>query len=198
VSRVTAMRLAACVAVGTMVLSVAAPAFAGPEARKPGPPKTVMDFFRLLPRDYFFSEDLGEQRMTRMAWLKRLPGRIIDIPNGYLHMPGDGAQQSLTLCLFRRLDGTYLAVVGDNHHEVFDPFLDFYEWRGGRLREVPRRSVLPVAYNSRLNYHLPRYGRTIRVADTQGRRQYDLVWDRRRFRLVRPAAVPASRRRSRR
>jgi len=149
------------------------------------PRKTVVDFYLLLPSQYF--DSAFNSRQERLRWA-RLPYSVIDTRHGYLDMAGDGAQQSMTVCLFKRPDGTYLVAAGDNEREVFDPFLDFYEEHAGRLRDVSRNTVLPVRYDAALNYQLPRYGRTIRVTDTRGHLKYDLMWERTRFRLQRPAA----------
>ncbi len=121
------------------------------------PPKTVVDFFLLLPHKYFELEpDTPRQRLD---WLRRNLGTV-DVPHGYLRMPGDGAQISLTVCLFKRTDGSYLAAVGSNDTDdgVSGSFVD---------------------------YLLPRYGTTIHVKTRAGKPLYDLVWNGSRFRRSR-------------
>src|SRR3979409_1216359 len=73
-------------------------------------PKTVLDYYALLP-DKYFEADL-EQRMHWTLEPKR--AAIVDIQNGYLYAPGDGAQTHITVCLFKKADGSYLAAVGYN------------------------------------------------------------------------------------
>ena len=65
------------------------------------PPRTVLDYYRLLPGKYF--EANFEQRMNFMLDPKR--GAIVDVPNGYLFAPGDGAQTDVNVRLFRKADG---------------------------------------------------------------------------------------------
>jgi transposase len=45
--------------------------------------------------------------------------------------------------------------------------------------------VLPVAVNEELKYEMPRNGTTIRVKNKRGRRVYELVWAKDKFRLKR-------------
>lgn len=137
-------------------------------------PKTVVDFFTLLPSRYFGGV-LNEAKPRERLRLLNGAHSVVDVKNGYLFAAGDGAQQSLTLCLFKRADKSYVIAVSDNDRVVFDPFLDFYEYRNGRLRNITK-SVLPVAYRSHLDYTLPRYGMTIHVTDSKDRPVYNLVW----------------------
>jgi hypothetical protein len=127
--------------------------------------KTAVDFYLRLPTQYF--DSAFNSTHERLRWARQSHS-VIDTGHGYLHMAGDGAQQAVTVCLFKRPDRTYLVAAGDNEREVFDPILDFYGERQGRLQEFSRDAVLPVRYDSDLNYRLPRYGRTIRVTDTRG------------------------------
>ena len=145
-------------------------------------PKTVVDFFLLLPSRYFeISPDTPRNRL-RQAHTK---DSVIDIGNGYLFMAGDGAQQSITLCLFKRPDKSYLVVVGDNEAEVCEPYLDFYEYKNGKLPKVTRK-VLPEAFRGDRNYLLPRYGKIITVTDRSNHKLYYLSFDRGSFHAYRP------------
>jgi hypothetical protein len=135
----------------------------------------------LLPDKYF--EANRDQRLHWMLDPKR--GAIVDVANGYLFAPGDGAQTDIFTCLFKRSDGSYLVAVGyNNNDEVFEPFLDFYIYTRGRLRNVTK-SVMPLPFSRSLYYELPRYGTTINVTNKAGRKLYDLVWNRHVFRLKR-------------
>jgi hypothetical protein len=153
------------------------------QAKMPQPtqPQTVLDYYMLLPDRYF--EANREQRLHWMLDPKR--GAIVDIKNGYLYAPGDGAQTDIYACLFKRSDGRYVIAVNYNDKTgVFESFLDFFIYDHGRLRDV-KRSVLPLAFNKRLYYELPRYGTAIAVSDKTGKKLYDLVWVRNVFHLKR-------------
>jgi len=155
--------------------------FAQTKPPQPPAPRTVLDYYALLPDRYF--EANREQRMHWMLEVER--GAIVDIKNGYLFAPGDGAQTDIYVCLFKRSDGRYLVAVNYNDkHGVFESFLDFYLLHQGRLRNA-RRSVLPVAFDKRLHYELPRNGTTIVVTNESGKEVYDLVWSGNVFRLKR-------------
>ena len=155
--------------------------FAQSRTQQSTPPRTVVDYYMLLPDKYF--EANSEQRLHWMLDPKR--GAIVDIKNGYLYATGDGAQTDIYACLFKRSDGRYLIAVNYNDKEdVFESILDFYIYDRGRLRNVTK-SVLPVPFNKHLYYELPRYGTTIAVTDRSGKRLYDLVWAKGVFRLKR-------------
>jgi hypothetical protein len=135
-------------------------------------PKNVLEFYKLLPDKYFEAD--REQRTTTLLDPKQ--GSIVDIPNGYLYAQGDGAQGSLWVCVFKRPDRSYLMAVKFQPPEDERPTLDFYEWRDGGLQPVERKRVLPVAFDGRLTYQMPRQGRTIKVVARDGKRLYDLTW----------------------
>jgi hypothetical protein len=142
-------------------------------------PKTVLDYYKLLP-DKFFEAD----RTQRMNWMldpKR--GAIVDSKNGYLYAPGDGAQTDIYLSLFQKRAGGYLAAVKyyDSDTQAFT-HLEFYVYQNGSWTEVTK-SVIPGEINYELKYEMPRYGTAIRVKDKRGKRLYDLVWAGEKFRL---------------
>ena len=143
-------------------------------ARQSAPPRTVLDYYVLLPDKYFEAD-----KEQRVQWMLD-PGRgaVVDVKNGYIYAPGDGAQWSLHVCLFKKADGSYVvAVKSDVEGETF---LDFYTYKNGRFVDVTK-SVLPLAVNRNLEYEMPRYGTTIKVRDKNGRSVYDLVWSGGRF-----------------
>ena len=152
------------------------------------PPRTVVDFYLLLPQHPYFETDAPQDRIN----LCRRQGGVIDPGNSYLHAVGDGAQMSLSVCLFKRPDKTYLVAVNSNDASDgdFKPFLDFYEYRNGRLHAVSKLAVLPIALSDGLKYELPRYGTTIKVMTRAGKEVHDLVWSRGKFKVSRP---PSSR-----
>jgi len=144
-------------------------------------PRTVRDYYLLLPDKYF--EANQEQRVKWMLDPKR--GAVVDVKNGYLLAPGDGAQMSLIVCLFKRHDGTYIIGVDATYWEGADySRLNFYRYDNGNFIDVTK-SVVPVALPEEHWYELPRYGTTIRVANEKRRHLYDLNWNGRRFGLKR-------------
>jgi hypothetical protein len=151
------------------------------QSASPRHPRTVVDYYMLLPDKYF--EANREQRLHWMLDLKR--GAIVDIPNGYLFAPGDGAQTDIYACIFKRSNGDHLVAVGYNDKNgVFETFLDFFIYARGRLRNVTK-TVLPVRFSKLLYYDLPRHGTTIRVTNASGKKLYDLVWTGKVFHLKR-------------
>ena len=147
------------------------PAGAAPQTSGP---RTVLDYYLLLPDKYF--EAGGEHRVKWMLDPRR--GAIVDVKNGYIYAPGDGAQNTLYVCLFRKADASYVVAVKADVEGSTQ--LDFYEYRGGRFVDVTQ-SVLPVAVDESLEYEMPRYGTTIKVKGKGGKSLYNLVWQRGRF-----------------
>jgi len=159
------------------------------QSQRSNRPRTVVDYYFLLPDKYF--EANLDQRFHWMLDASR--GAIVDIRNGYLYAPGDGAQTDIYTCIFKRSDGSYLVAVNYNDKNgVFETFLDFFIYQRGQLTNVTQ-SVLPVPFSKHLFYELPRHGTTIRVTDASGKWLYDLVWNRRTFK-VRHACSRAHRR----
>jgi len=144
-------------------------------------PRTVRDYYLLLPDKYF--EANPEQRVKWMLDAKR--GAVVDVKNGYLLAQGDGAQMSLVVCLFKNRGGTYtIGVDATSWEGDWYSRLNFYHYVSGTFVDVTK-SLIPVALPEEHWYELPRYGTTIGVANQKRRHLYDLVWNGRRFRLVR-------------
>ena len=150
-------------------------------AAQSSPPKTVLDYYLLLPEKYF--EANKEQRVKWMLDPGR--GAVVDIKNGYIYAPGDGAQTGIYVCLFKRPRGFPLVAVKSHDTDTAEyTHLDFYEYKYGALVHV-KTGVLPVNVDENLKYEMPRYGRTIEVRDRRGKRLYNLNWSGRRFVLTR-------------
>src|SRR4030095_2686458 len=140
-------------------------------------PRTVRDYYLLLPDKYF--EASPEQRVNWMLDPKR--GAVVDVKNAYLLAPGDGAQMSLVVCLFKNDDGAYTIGVDASYSEdATYSRLNFYHYVNGNFVDVTK-SVVPIALPEEHWYDMPRHGTTIRVATQKHRHLYDLVWNRRRF-----------------
>ena len=144
-------------------------------------PKTVLDYYLLLPEKYFEAD--REQRVKWMLDPKR--GAIIDRRNGYLYAPGDGAQTDIYVCLFKRANKRPIVAVKYYESDTQDyTHLDFYEYKHGSL--VPAANdLIPVKVKEEFKYKLPRFGSSIEVSDRHGKRIYDLVWSGTRFKLKR-------------
>ena len=140
------------------------------------PPRTVVDYYLLLPSKYF--EGLAtDTRSERMRLFRDFKGSFIDRQHGFLHIRGDGAQPDLNVCIFKRTDGTYLAAVNSNTDSdgQWEPFLDFYVYRAGHLVNFTR-PMRPQGLSRNLGFVLPRYGQTIKVVNENGRTLYGLHW----------------------
>lgn len=151
---------------------------------KPAQPKTVLDYFLLLPNKSYFAVPLSKSQ--RKTWLRDRSASIkpiVDIKNDYLLFPGDGAQGTIQFAIFRH-KGRALVVVRDDFE---DGSLDFLRYESGHWKDVTKQ-MMPAPYNVRYDYQVPRYGTTIKVTagrdyfkDTKptrnkGKRLYDLVW----------------------
>ena len=175
-----------------LLLALAAPAAAGagstPAGQRRGAkaPRTVREFFNLLPQEYFTLEGCAPEgdrncARARTEYLKTFL-EVEDAANGYMKGGCDGAQSCFEMALFKRPEGTY--VVGlTTSHEVSEQSY-FLEYAGGAWRDVGAR-VVP-AYGEDKVYKLPRYGTTVEVYENimvpnegyreRGRKLYDLAW----------------------
>jgi len=114
------------------------------------PPRSVIDYYLLLPSDYF--DGLAtDTRSERLRLLRDFKGSSVDRPHGFLHIRGDGAQSDLTVCLFKRPNGSYLVAVNSNTASdgVWGPSLDFYTYQQGHLVNVTK-AVRPAGINQSL------------------------------------------------
>ncbi len=161
-----------------------------PVEAKTASPRTVLDYFLLLPDKDYFTMD----RSSRLAWTRQ-PGRqaIIDLKNDYIQFPGEAGQPTLDVALFKHRGNVLVAV-----HASYEmgQSLDFWRYRQGQWTNVTRQT-LPVPYSDRYDYRIPRYGTTVKVvvADydwkldkevpNAGKRVYDLIWSGGRFHVKR-------------
>src|SRR3712207_1980085 len=72
-------------------------------------PKTVRDFFMLLPAEYFSLDCCMNKKLRqgKEEYLRRYLN-IEDAANGYMSGGGDAAQEGFVMALFKRSNGTYL------------------------------------------------------------------------------------------
>ncbi len=154
-------------------------------------PKTVRDFFNLLPQKYFLLEGCADNpsvtncNKARAEYLKNYL-EVEDSANGYMKGGCDGAQSCFTLALFKRQNGTYLVGLSTSFEMGEESY--FLEYSNGKWQNISSR-VVPE-YSKNKVYDLPRQGTTIEVyelksekirgeelmARERGRKLYDLVW----------------------
>lgn len=160
-------------------------------------PKTVRDFFNLLPSKYFeilcCGAGPGTDRLTAHTRYLETFLRVEDTANGYLEGGCDGGQSCITMALFKKPGGTY--VVGIQTAGTMSEHNYFLEYRGGKWHDVSSK-VVPQFSRDKA-YDLPRYGTTVEVFSTRiverispdqvirdrGAKLYDLVWKNGRFEI---------------
>src|SRR5437879_1682166 len=133
-------------AILVMVLAVLGDAaVSAPPAKSP---RTVVDYYMLLPDRYFETD--------RRGLLDPKYGAIVDVKNGYLRPCHDGAQWGLEVCLFMRPDGSYLVAVNgiEPPDNVWTPWLEFLTYQKGRWVDVTK-ATLPRQFSEKLGYELP-------------------------------------------
>jgi hypothetical protein len=172
-------------------MTIAFAAGVGTAAAQSSEPKTVADFLLLVPERYMPGYDL---RLREELLRGELRGVVVDISNGYISYDESDNPTGFEFAIFRKSNGKYLVAYSDG--AFYDPefakemgnwptlFLLSYE--GSRWRDVTG-DVLPVAFDNKLAYVLPRRGRSIEVWDGRGRKLYTLMWRNDRFRISRVA-----------
>jgi hypothetical protein len=129
---------------------------------------SVVDYFLLLPSDTF------EGPPNDWLDVMRANGEVIDKENGYMNCPGDGAQPTVEVALFRYRNGRPLLALCSGELEGTDSVqLKFFELGAdGHMQQISRQ-ILPGAYMKNdpgsgyvkegWQFELPRKGRTIAV-----------------------------------
>lgn len=154
-----------------------------------GQPKTIRDFFMLLPEKYFVLEGCVREkdkdcRKARLDYLKTFT-EVEDTANGYFKGGCDGAQSCIEMTIFKKPDGSYLVAVSTESEMVIEQhFLDYADgkWTDAAGRVIPEFSKKNI-------YQLPRQGTTMSVFEKKvtekgddyeiaekGTKLYDLVW----------------------
>ena len=154
-----------------------------------GEPKTIRDFFMLLPEKYFVLEGCqgdGEKdcNKAKLEYLKTFT-EVEDTANGYFKGGCDGAQSCIEMAIFKRPDGTYLAGVSTYAEMANDCY--FIDYDNGKWTDVSA-SVVPQ-FSKKNMYELPRVGTVVKVfakkiiekgddyeASEKGEKLYDLEW----------------------
>ncbi|HEX8369766.1 MAG TPA: hypothetical protein VF604_14565 [Pyrinomonadaceae bacterium] len=166
-------------------------AFGLSAAAQPKQPKTVRDFFMLLPAKYFSLDCcIGKDaRKSKQEYLERYLN-VEDTANGYLSGAGDAAQEGFVMTLFKRANGTYLiAFYTYGEGGVEDtPWCVFLDYKNGKWTDVSR-AVVPNYNAKKYIYELPQQGTTIEVFGKdemgedfyKGKKLYDLAWQNGKF-----------------
>jgi hypothetical protein len=153
-------------------------------------PRTVRDFFNLLPQRYFPLEGCEDNptkancEKARTEYVKNFK-EIEDNANGYWKSGCDGAQSCLTMALFKRPDATYIVALQLEFDSGSDNY--FLEYKGGRWSDISRQVVPSFSKNN--IYELPRTGTTIKVfavdksgeIPAKGKKLYNLIWKNGKF-----------------
>ncbi len=157
-------------------------------------PKTIHDFFMLLPEKYFLLEGCVREkdkdcRKAKLDYLKTFT-EVEDTANGYFKGGCDGAQSCLEIAIFKRPDGTYLVGVATSGEMMNDYY--FLDYAGGRWTDISATAV--PQFSKKKMYELPRIGTTVKVfakkviekgddyeVTDKGERLYDLEWKNGRF-----------------
>lgn len=152
-------------------------------------PKTVRDFFMLLPEKYFVIEDCNRAvdkgcQKSKADYLKNL-GEIVDIKNGYIKGGCDGAQACIEMAIFKRPDGSYLTGIATSFEMMESNY--FLDYKNGAWTDVSAQ-VVPE-FSKKNMYIIPRTGTTVEVfakkiieqgadfeASEKGAKLYNLEW----------------------
>ena len=152
-------------------------------------PKTIRDFFMLLPEKYFVLEGCVREKdrdcqKAKLDYLKTFT-EAEDVANGYFKGGCDGGQSCLEMAIFKRPDRTYLVGVATSGEMINDYY--FLDYAGGLWTDVSATAV--PQFSKKNMYELPRLGTTVKVfakkvlekgddfeVTDKGEKLYDLEW----------------------
>lgn len=149
-------------------------------------PKTLREFFALLPSKYFTLEDCDTSKdknceKARAEYIKMFL-EVEDAKNGYWKSGCDGAQSCLTMALFKRSDANYVVHIltefegGENSY--------FLEYKNEKWSDIGAEIV--PEYSAKNTYVPPQKGTTVEVFkknfpepdySERGAKIYDLTWN---------------------
>lgn len=148
-------------------------------------PRSVRDFFNLLPQKYFTLEGCvanptkANCDKARREYVKNFL-EVEDTANGFWKSGCDGAQSCLTMALFKRPNATYIVAVQTEFEMGTNNY--FLEYRNGKWSDISAQVIPRFSKNN--IYELPRKGTTVGVfakdrnseVGERGKKLYDLVW----------------------
>ena len=156
-------------------------------------PKTVRDFFNLLPQKYFALEGCEPKTDKNCNKARREYVETFleteDTANGYWKSGCDGAQSCLTMALFKRADASYIVALKVEFETGTDNY--FLEYRNGKWFDIAAQVIPEFSKNN--IYELPQNGTTIGVFakrkgsefGDKGKKLYGLVWKNGKFSVKR-------------
>ncbi|MBP6002530.1 MAG: hypothetical protein KA746_03745 [Pyrinomonadaceae bacterium] len=152
-------------------------------------PKTIRDFFTLLPEKYFTLEGCMRESdkeciKARAEYLKTFT-QVEDTANGYFKGGCDGAQSCIEMAIFKRPDGTYLVGLATSGEMMNDFY--FLDYKDGKWSDIS--STVVPEFSKKNWYELPRVGTSVKVfakkiveqgkdyqISEKGKKLYDLEW----------------------
>lgn len=155
------------------------------ETAQTNQPKTLREFFALLPSKYFTLEGCDSQKdkncdKARADYIKTFL-EIEDTKNGYWKSGCDGAQSCLTFALFKRPDASYIVHILTEFEMGEDSY--FLEYKNGKWSDIGA-DLIPE-HSAKNTYVPPRQGTTVEVfkknfpepnVSERGAKLYDLAW----------------------
>ncbi len=152
-------------------------------------PRTIREFFTLLPERYFVLEGCDREtdkdcKKARADYLKTFT-EVEDAANGYFKGGCDGGQSCIEMAIFKRPDGTYLVGVYTSGEMMNDFY--FLDYNDGNWTDVSTQAV--PEFSKKNMYELPRVGTTVKVfakkitetgddyeISEKGAKLYELMW----------------------
>ncbi|MCY7347704.1 MAG: hypothetical protein LH614_15985 [Pyrinomonadaceae bacterium] len=153
-------------------------------------PRTVREFFNLLPQKYFTlegcqpSKDKNCER-ARREYIETFL-EVEDAANGFWKSGCDGAQSCLTMALFKRPNQTYVVAVQTEFEMGSENY--FLEYKNGKWFDISSQIIPQFSKNN--FYELPQKGTTVGVfkknavddgITEKGEKLYDLLWENGKF-----------------
>lgn len=165
-------------------------------------PKTVTDFFYLLPEKHFAPFEDGNGKKPSLIDFRKSIIKIGDIKNGYLRLESYQWEGWAEVAIFKKKNGKYVVLVVENScGPVCGSEVTAYSRDNGTWADVTTQ-VLPKISDANLNaaykrhrtssndepglvYELPRIGKTIKVRTDGGQDIifFELTWNGSKFSL---------------
>lgn len=164
-------------------------------------PKTVADFYYLLPNDRFAPFDDGSKKIPSLYSYRKSIIKIEDIKNGYIKIEADWDGWA-EIVIFKKTNGDYIVGVSSVAcGPVCGSSVEFLSYKNGQWKDVTEQifpkiteAQVRAAYEQKnlkvgeeglpeLVYNLPRVGKTITV-DTDGTEldyTFKLTWNGSKF-----------------
>lgn len=154
-----------------------------------GQPKTIRDFFMLLPEKYFLMEGCVREKdkdckKAKTDYLKTY-AEVEDTANGYLKAGCDGAQSCLEMAIFKRPDSSYIVALAVTAEVTEDNY--FLDYKNGTWTDISAEIV--PDFSKKNQYEIPQNGTTVKVyakkviekgddyeVTEKGAKLYDLIW----------------------